>query len=195
MKCVELFDPSALSSNLRTQVIQSDKNPELIKLALSTLGSFDFSGKPSQFYARHIPSKTLGHVLNEFVRSCALPYLEEDNAEIRRAAAVTCCRLFVRDPIFYSASSHAIQVISDVLNKLLTVGIADPGIYLLPVTMQNCLIYAFGDASIRKVVLSSLHSGFDKHLVFTSESESCIMFIVRDLGSSGKRPIFVYRIE
>ncbi|KAJ7696596.1 armadillo-type protein [Mycena rosella] len=112
------------------EVIPSDKNPELIKLALSTLGSFDFSG----------------HVLNEFVRSCALPYLEEDNAEIRRAAAITCCRLFVRDPIFYSSSSHAIQVISDVLNKLLTVGIADP------------------DASIRKVVLSSLHSGFDKHL-------------------------------
>ncbi|KAJ7823024.1 phosphatidylinositol 3-kinase [Mycena leptocephala] len=117
-------------SSTPNEVIQSDKNPELIKLALSTLGSFDFSG----------------HVLNEFVRSCALPYLEEDNAEIRRAAAVTCCRLFVRDPIFYSASSHAIQVISDVLNKLLTVGIADP------------------DASIRKVVLSSLHSGFDKHL-------------------------------
>ncbi|KAJ6518876.1 phosphatidylinositol 3-kinase [Mycena sanguinolenta] len=112
------------------QIVQTDKNPELIKLALNTLGSFDFSG----------------HVLNEFVRSCALPYLEEDNAEIRRAAAVTCCRLFVRDPIFYSSSSHAIQVISDVLNKLLTVAIADP------------------DASIRKVVLTSLHSGFDKHL-------------------------------
>ncbi|KAF7356539.1 Serine/threonine-protein kinase TOR [Mycena venus] len=112
------------------EVIQSDKNLELINLALNTLGTFDFSG----------------HVLNEFVRSCALPYLEEDNAEIRRAAAVTCCRLFVRDPIFYSASSHAIQVISDVLNKLLTVGIADP------------------EPSIRKVVLSSLHSGFDKHL-------------------------------
>ncbi|KAF8216580.1 phosphatidylinositol 3-kinase [Mycena galopus ATCC 62051] len=112
------------------EVIQTDKNPELIKLALNTLGSFDFSG----------------HVLNEFVRSCALPYLEEETAEIRRAAAVTCCRLFVRDPIFYSSSTHAIQVISDVLNKLLTVGIADP------------------DASIRKVVLTSLHTGFDKHL-------------------------------
>ncbi|KAJ6619840.1 atypical/PIKK/FRAP protein kinase [Mycena sp. CBHHK59/15] len=112
------------------QVASSEKSPELIKLALSTLGSFDFSG----------------HVLNEFVRSCALPYLEEDNAEVRHAAAITCCRLFVRDPIFYSSSSHAIEVISDVLNKLLTVGIADP------------------DASIRKVVLSSLHVGFDKHL-------------------------------
>lgn len=70
---------------------------------------------------------TEGHVLNEFVRTCALPYLEDDSPNVRRAAAQTCCRLFVRDPICYQASSHAIEVISDVLDKLLTVGIADPG--------------------------------------------------------------------
>lgn len=65
--------------------------------------------------------------MNEFVRSAALPYLEDDNADVRRAGALTCCRLFVRDPICYQASSHAIEIISDVLDKLLTVGIADPG--------------------------------------------------------------------
>ncbi|RDB15759.1 Serine/threonine-protein kinase tor2, partial [Hypsizygus marmoreus] len=113
-----------------TQVTVQEKSPELITLALSTLGSFDFSG----------------HVLNEFVRNCALPYLENDNTEIRRAAALTCCRLFVRDPICYQASSHAIEVISDVLDKLLTVGIADP------------------EPGIRHTVLSSLHERFDKHL-------------------------------
>ncbi|KAF8659826.1 hypothetical protein AX16_001711 [Volvariella volvacea WC 439] len=113
-----------------TQAAAQDKNPGLITLALVTLGSFDFSG----------------HVLNEFVRSCALPYLEDDNAEVRRAAALTCCRLFMKDPICYQASSHAIEVISDVLDKLLTVGIADP------------------DPSIRQTVLSSLHERFDKHL-------------------------------
>lgn len=68
----------------------------------------------------------IGHVLNEFVRNCALPYLEDDNTDVRGAAATTCCRLFVRDPICYQASSHAIEIISDVLDKLLTVGIADP---------------------------------------------------------------------
>ncbi|KDR80665.1 hypothetical protein GALMADRAFT_222261 [Galerina marginata CBS 339.88] len=113
-----------------TQINGVDKSPELITLALTTLGSFDFSG----------------HILNEFVRSCALPYLEDDNPEVRRASALTCCRLFVKDPICYQASSHAIEVISDVLDKLLTVGIADP------------------DASIRQTVLSSLHERFDKHL-------------------------------
>ncbi|KAK7025239.1 Serine/threonine-protein kinase TOR [Favolaschia claudopus] len=110
--------------------IHTEKNPEQIKLALSTLGSFNFAG----------------HILNEFVRSCALPYLEEDNMEIRHAAAVTCCRLFTKDPIFYSSSTHAIQIISDVLDKLLTVAIADP------------------EPSIRMVVLTSLHANFDKHL-------------------------------
>ncbi|KAF8637601.1 hypothetical protein AX17_002670 [Amanita inopinata Kibby_2008] len=113
-----------------TQAASGDKSPELITLALVTLGSFDFSG----------------HVLNEFVRTCALPYLEDDDPEVRRAAAQTCCRLFVRDPICYQASSHAIEVISDVLDKLLTVGIADPV------------------ADIRHTVLSSLHERFDKHL-------------------------------
>lgn len=69
----------------------------------------------------------IGHILNEFVRQCALPYLEDDNTEVRRAAALTCCELFIKDPICYQSSSHAIEVISDVLDKLLTVGIADPG--------------------------------------------------------------------
>ncbi|KAI6164648.1 phosphatidylinositol 3-kinase [Pisolithus thermaeus] len=113
-----------------SQAAKTGRNPELITLALSTLGSFDFTG----------------HVLNEFVRGAALPYLDDDNPEVRRAAALACCRVFVKDPICYQASSHAIEIISDVLDKLLTVGIADP------------------EPSIRLTVLSSLHERFDKHL-------------------------------
>ncbi|KAL9713509.1 phosphatidylinositol kinase- protein kinase tor1 [Leucoagaricus gongylophorus] len=129
--------PSSVGRSDTTNVVPSvaiaqfhDKNPELLSLALTTLGSFDFSG----------------HVLNEFVRNCAVPYLEDDHADVRRAAATTCCRLFVRDPICYQSSSHAIEIISEVLDKLLTVGIADP------------------DAGIRQTVLASLHEKFDKHL-------------------------------
>ncbi|KAG6827657.1 hypothetical protein H0H92_010880 [Tricholoma furcatifolium] len=131
-----------------TQVSAVEKSPELLTLALQTLGSFDFSG----------------HVLNEFVRANALPYLEDDHPEIRRSAALTCCRLFVRDPICYQASSHAIEVISDVLDKLLVVGIADPGkrIYLDPYVLGTNIYRP--DASIRQAVLSSLHERFDKHL-------------------------------
>jgi serine/threonine-protein kinase mTOR len=59
---------------------------------------------------------------------------------------LTCCRVFARDSICYQESNHSIEIISDVLDKLLTVGIADP------------------DASIRQTVLSSLHEQFDRHL-------------------------------
>ncbi|KAF8519025.1 phosphatidylinositol 3-kinase [Hysterangium stoloniferum] len=108
----------------------SGPSQEVITLALSTLGAFDFSG----------------HILNEFVRDAALPYLEDDHPEVRKAAALTCCRLFVRDPICYQASNHSVEIISDVLDKLLTVGVADP------------------DANIRQTVLQSLDDRFDKHL-------------------------------
>ncbi|KAK3073501.1 phosphatidylinositol kinase- protein kinase tor1 [Teratosphaeriaceae sp. CCFEE 6253] len=101
-----------------------------IALALVTLGSFDFSG----------------HVLNEFVRDVAIRYVEDDDAIIRKAAALTCCQLFVRDPIVHQTSHHAIQVVSDVIEKLLTVGVADP------------------QPEIRQTVLVSLDTRFDRHL-------------------------------
>jgi FKBP12-rapamycin complex-associated protein len=69
----------------------------------------------------------LGHILNEFVRNCALPYIEDDLPEVRKAAALTCCRLFIKDPIVHQSSSHSLEIINEVLDKLLTVGIADPG--------------------------------------------------------------------
>ncbi|KAF8468992.1 armadillo-type protein [Kalaharituber pfeilii] len=101
-----------------------------ISLALHTLGSFDFSG----------------HVLNEFVKDCVIRYVEDDHPEIRKAAALTCCQLFVRDPICYQTSNHAIQVVGEVIDKLLTVGISDP------------------EPEIRRTVLMSLDSRFDRHL-------------------------------
>ena len=56
----------------------------------------------------------------------AIHYVEDDNPEIRKAAALTCCQLYVRDPIVHQTSNHAIQVVSEVIEKLLTVGVADP---------------------------------------------------------------------
>jgi FKBP12-rapamycin complex-associated protein len=61
-------------------------------------------------------------------RSCVLPYLEDDYPEVRRAAAITCCALFIDDPITFHVSNHALEVIGDVVDKLLVVGIADPGL-------------------------------------------------------------------
>ncbi|TIB14647.1 hypothetical protein E3P89_00930 [Wallemia ichthyophaga] len=106
------------------------KKPEVIQLALQTLGSFDFSG----------------HILNEFVRDTALPFVDDDNAEIRKAAALTCSITFIHDPVTYQTSTHAIEIIGDMLDKLMTLAIADP------------------EYDIRLSVLQSLDEKFDRHL-------------------------------
>lgn len=105
------------------------KNSE-IALALHTLGSFDFSE----------------NVLNEFVRDVAIRFVENDNPEIRKASALTCCQLYVHDPIINQTSFHAIRVVGMVIHKLLAVGVGDP------------------DPDIRRTVLQSLSTRFDKHL-------------------------------
>ncbi|KAL9089004.1 MAG: hypothetical protein Q9159_002807 [Coniocarpon cinnabarinum] len=109
---------------------QSEQREAEIELALTTLGSFNFSG----------------YILNEFVRDVAIRYVEDDRASTRRAAALTCCQLFINDPSVKQVSRHAMQVVSNVIERLLTVAVADP----VP--------------DIRHVILTSLVSRFDKHL-------------------------------
>lgn len=116
-----------------------------IALALHILGSFDFSG----------------HILNEFVRDVAINYVENDNPEIRKASAFTCCQLFIHDPIINQTSCHSIQVISEVIDKLLVVGIGDP------------------DPEIRRTVLWSLDSKFDRYLA-QPENIRCLFLAVND---------------
>ncbi|KAI8819891.1 armadillo-type protein [Fimicolochytrium jonesii] len=122
---------AALTQSMRDFQINSEpRDVETTILALTTLGGFDFAG----------------YMLHELIRECAVSYLEDDNPEVRKAAALTCCQLLGRDPICYQTSNHAIQVVGDILEKLLTVGITDP------------------DPIIRQTVLSSLDERFDFHL-------------------------------
>ncbi|ROV89439.1 hypothetical protein VMCG_10211 [Cytospora schulzeri] len=116
-----------------------------IKLALNTLGSFDFSG----------------HVLNEFVRDVAIKYVEDDDPEIREAAALTCCQLYVRDPIVNQTSYHALAVVGEVIEKLLTVGVSDL------------------DPNIRRTVLAALDERFDRHLS-KAENIRTLFFALND---------------
>ncbi|PHH92079.1 hypothetical protein CDD83_9015 [Cordyceps sp. RAO-2017] len=116
-----------------------------VKLALNTLGSFDFSG----------------HILNEFVRDVAIKYVEDEDPEIREAAALTCCQLYVRDPIVNQTSYHALQVVGDVIEKLLTVGVSDP------------------ERSIRRTVLAALDERFDRHLA-KAENIRILFFALND---------------
>ena len=116
-----------------------------VKLALNTLGSFDFSG----------------HILNEFVRDVAIKYVEDDDPEIREAAALTCCQLYIRDPIVNQTSYHALQVVAEVVDKLLTVGISDP------------------EPKIRQTVLTALDERFDQHLA-KAENIRTLFFALHD---------------
>jgi serine/threonine-protein kinase mTOR len=135
-----------------------------IKLALNTLGSFDFSGKSIFDLSRFKLLNTylaLGHVLNEFVRDVAIKYVDDDDPLIREAAALTCCQLYVRDPIVSQTSYHALQVVGDVIEKLLTVGVSDP------------------DWTIRRTVLAALDERFDRHLA-KSENIRTLFFAMND---------------
>ncbi|KAI8628398.1 TOR kinase [Xylariaceae sp. FL1651] len=154
--CGEPFKPlgAPTPNTLSTvPIIPKDaKDPQIyehrkaeIKLALNTLGSFDFSG----------------HILNEFVRDVAIKYVEDDDPEIREAAALTCCQLYVRDPIVNQTSHHALQVVGDVIEKLLTVGVSDP------------------QPNIRRTVLAALDERFDPHLA-KAENIRTLFFALND---------------
>jgi len=79
-------------------------------------------------YIHGLTTDQLGYVLNEFVHDVAVQYVEHDSPTIRKAATLTCCQLFVKDPIVHQVSRHAVQIVSDVISKLLAVAVADPGI-------------------------------------------------------------------
>lgn len=125
--------------------ISEHKDSE-ITLALNTLGTFDFAGTILPYFEDIRLTQFAGHVLNEFVRDVAIRYVDNNNPEIRKASALTCCQLYIRDPIIHQTSFHAIRVVGEVIERLLVVGVADP------------------NADIRKTVLLSLDSKFDRHL-------------------------------
>jgi FKBP12-rapamycin complex-associated protein len=113
-----------------------------IVLALRTLGSFDFDGHQ------------LTH--NKLIRHCSESFLASENKDIRMEAVRTCSRLLSPSvhpmvvpsaPLQTGPISPALeQLVSEVLEKLLLVGITDE------------------DPDIRFCVLSSLDERFDSHL-------------------------------
>lgn len=64
--------------------------------------------------------------LTEFIRRITISYMEHDNPQVRKLAALTSCDLFVKDSICKQTSLYALNAVSEVLSKLLTVAITDP---------------------------------------------------------------------
>lgn len=123
--------PSQVAMSLReVQVVGEGKDVETFVLALRTLGSFDFTG----------------YLLIEFIRDCVCSYLDDDNADIRKSAALCSSRVLIADRLSWQNTLYSNQLVDDILGRLLTVGIAD------------------SEADIRQSVLLSLDARFDSHL-------------------------------
>lgn len=65
--------------------------------------------------------------MTDLVQYGVLPYLDDDDRAIRLNATLATCTLFMTDPIAHHTSNHSIAVITEVLDKLITVALADPG--------------------------------------------------------------------
>ncbi|GMM54893.1 phosphatidylinositol kinase-related protein kinase [Maudiozyma humilis] len=63
--------------------------------------------------------------LIEFVQHCTIFYIEHNDNKVRELAAVTSCGLFVNDGICKQVSINALNTVSEILSKLLTVAITD----------------------------------------------------------------------
>lgn len=103
------------------------RDPATIELALEILGSFNFKGIFQVNKAS--ASEAVEHSLGEFIRDHIIRYVEDDNPDVRRAAALSCCSVLANDPVVSQMSNHAIKLVNEVLEKLLTLAIADPGEY------------------------------------------------------------------
>lgn len=101
------------------------RDPHSVELALEILATFNFRGVFQVNKAA--TAEAVEHSLGEFIRDHVVRYVEDDSAEIRRAAALSCCQVLANDPVVTQTSNHAIKLVNEVLEKLLTLAIADPG--------------------------------------------------------------------
>uniref|UniRef100_H3G802 Serine/threonine-protein kinase TOR n=1 Tax=Phytophthora ramorum TaxID=164328 RepID=H3G802_PHYRM len=122
-------------------------------LALETLANFDFQGN------RLIP-------IMSFVHETVVKFLDHEVATIRKSAALTCCKLLLppgedRSGGTAMTSEDFARPVTSVLERLLTVGIADT------------------EASIRLRVLASLDSRFDP-LLALNDNLRCLFIALND---------------
>lgn len=121
--------------NPHTPTHSSHEDPQLIKLALYTLGSFNF----------------ISSILTEFLRDCVVKYLTHDSAYVRYDAVTTCCKLMIphlssNKTKKISTRGYSSQIVNQVLERVLIVSIADINVH------------------IRKAVLEHLYPCFDVFL-------------------------------
>ena len=118
-----------------------------IPLALKTLGTFDFEA----------------HQLGYFVRDFLLNFLDQEEFEVRREAAITCAKIAIHPGEEVDPQSSGGLVVADIISKLLIVGISDR------------------NPEIRRTVLSSLEPRYDVFLG-SAENLKCLFMGLNDEG-------------
>ncbi|KAG6466858.1 hypothetical protein ZIOFF_075342 [Zingiber officinale] len=136
-----------------------DATVSVVQLALRTLAQFDFKG----------------HELLEFARESVVLYMEDEDGNTRKEAAICCCRLVANSLSAKSASHFSSsrfnriggarrrRLVEEIMDELLTAAVAD------------------ADVSVRKSVFSSLHEdvSFDVYLC-QADSLSSIFVALND---------------
>ncbi|KAH8913796.1 hypothetical protein BT69DRAFT_1306156, partial [Atractiella rhizophila] len=99
-----------LISRLPTPTYSPQKRIEIITLALDTLLSCDFGEDVS---------------LQQFLHEWITLYLDDEDPQIRTAAAECCCELLVSDQVVNRKSKNSIQVCKDVGDKVVYLAVRD----------------------------------------------------------------------
>lgn len=128
----------------------------MIQLALHTLGTFGFEKE----------------LVLEFARDVIVDFLDNDSPVIRRQAVITCASII--RPIEKKLSAAASNIIAQVFEKLLIVGITDT------------------DPSIRTTVLESFDEKFDSYLAMPENLRS--LFIALNDEVFNVRKLAIRRI-
>jgi hypothetical protein len=86
---------------------------------------------------RGVDTEPVEHSLGQFIKDDVIRYLDTDNVDTRRAAALCCAQVMGSDPVLGQGSNNAVKLVNEVLGKLLTAAIADPGSVPFPFNLQQ----------------------------------------------------------
>ncbi|KAI0461879.1 hypothetical protein LJB42_004483 [Komagataella kurtzmanii] len=136
---------SGYEQNLRD--LDEDPDVTVIIQALKVLSCFHFAD----------------YNLTDFTRFSVMTYVDHDNIEVRKRAALTTCALFMKDSICYQTSESSLKAVNEVLGKLLVICITDPV------------------AEIRLEVLKVLGENFDPQL--SQADNAKLLFVATNDGN------------
>ncbi|KAH7096384.1 atypical/PIKK/FRAP protein kinase [Auriculariales sp. MPI-PUGE-AT-0066] len=98
-------------STMERQVRVNHRDPSSVRIALEAASQFPFRDL----------------ALTEFVRDAIIPYMDDDEADVRLGAAQAACVLLQTDPIVFQVANHTTEIINDSLSKVLSLAISDQG--------------------------------------------------------------------